>query len=146
MDDGLDVLRSLMPVYTFATLHVVGDETRPQSGFCTYFFDAEHRLSNFSLKETARANILGTGEAASVRTSLVSVLRALHFMESEKPSVGGKLLPVLDPFDWATPSSTAAAGEIEVMSRRGGRNVLLSIPALFANVARVLHKEAFENE
>jgi len=146
LDSATDVLRSLVPVYTFATLHVVGDEGRPQSGFCTYFFDAEHRLTNFNLKESTRANILGTGDAESVRASLVSVLRGIHFMESEKPSDRNRLLPVLDPFDWATPTKTAAAGEVEVISRRGGRAILLSMPAILAHVTRVLHKEALEHE
>lgn len=145
-DDALDVLRSLLPIYTFATLHVVGEEGRPQSGFCTYFFDAEHRLSNFNLKESTRANILGTGNAESTRATLVSVLRAIHFMESEKPSDRNRLLPVLDPFDWATPTTTAAAGEIEVVSRRGGRSILLSMPAVLAHVTKVLHKKALDNE
>ena len=144
-DNAVDILRSLVPVYTFATLHVVGDEGRPQSGFCTYFFDAEHRLSDFNLKESTRANILGTGSGEPVRQSLVSVLRGIHFLESEKPSDKTKLLPVLDPFSWAAPSSTAAAGEVEVITRRGGRTVLLSIPAVLAHVTRVLHKEALEN-
>jgi hypothetical protein len=67
-------------------------------------------------------------------------------MESEKPSDRNRLLPVLDPFDWATPTTTAAAGEIEVISRRGGRTVLLSMPALLAHVTKVLHKEVLENE
>ncbi len=146
LDYAAEILRSLLPVYTFATLHVVGNENRPQSGFCTYFFDAEHRLSNFALKESTRANILGTGEAETIRESLVSVLRAIHFMESEKPSDKNRLLPVLDPFDWATPTTTAAAGEVEVMSRRGSRTILLSMPALLAHVTKVLHREALENE
>jgi hypothetical protein len=145
-EGAADVLRSLLPVYTFATLHVVGDEGRPQSGFCTYFFDAEHRLSDFTLRETTRANILGTGEAEEKRRSLISVLRAIHFMESEKPSDRARLLPVLDPFDWATPTSTAAAGELEVVSRRGNRTILLSLPAVLANVTRVLHKETVGDE
>lgn len=145
-DGAADVLRSLLPVYTFATLHVVGDESRPQSGFCTYFFDAEHRLSDFTLRETTRANILGTGEAEEKRRSLISVLRAIHFMESEKPSDKNRLLPVLDPFSWATPTTTAAAGELEVVSRRGNRTILLSLPALLAHVTRVLHKEKVGDE
>ena len=145
-EGATDVLRSLLPVYTFATLHVVGDVGRPQSGFCTYFFDAEHRLSDFNLREATRANILGTGDAEERRRSLISVLRALHFMESEKPSEKNRLLPVLDPFDWATPTSNAAAGELEVVSRRGGRTILLSIPAILAHVTRVLHKEALGDE
>jgi hypothetical protein len=145
-EGAADVLRSLLPVYTFATLHVVGDQGRPQSGFCTYFFDSEHRLTDFNLRETTRANILGTGEAEEKRRSLVSVLRAIHFMESEKPSDKTRLLPVLDPFDWATPTTTAAAGELEVVSRRGGRTILLSLPAILAHVTRVLHKEKVGDE
>lgn len=137
-----DVLRSQIPVYTFATLSVVGEESRPQSGFCTYFFDVEQRLSNLQLKETVRQNILGIGEGKAVRQSLIAMLRAIHFMESEKPSDKTHLLPVLDPFDWAAPSTTAAAGEVEIMSRRGGRSILLSIPAVLAHVTKVLHKEA----
>ena len=146
LDGAKDVLRSMLPVYTFATLHVVGDEGRPQSGFCTYFFDAENRLSDFNLREATRANILGTGSGDEVRQSLVSVLRAIHFLESEKPSDKTRLLPVLDPFDWATPTTTAGAGEVEVVSRRGGRSILLSMPALLAHVTKVLHREALSNE
>lgn len=138
-----DVLRSLMPVYTFATLAVVGDESeRPQSGFCTYFFDVEQRISNVEVRETVRQNILGVGSAGEIRKSLISVLRAVHFMESEKPAVKSVLLPVLDPFDWANPTKTSATGEVEIMSRRGGRSVLLSLQAVLAHVTKVLHKEA----
>jgi hypothetical protein len=140
-DIAPDVLRSLMPIYTFATLSVVGEETRPQSGFCTYFFDVEQRVSDMQLSETVRQNILGVGAGYGVRKSLVAVLRAVHFMESEKPCDKRSLLPVLDPFDWATPMSTAAAGEVEIMSRRGGRTVLLSVPAVLAHVTKVLHKD-----
>lgn len=138
-----DVLRSIMPVYTFATLAVVGDESeRPQSGFCTYFFDVEQRISNNQMRETVRQNILGVGQTAEIRKSFISVLRAIHFMESEKSALKGVLLPVLDPFDWANPDTTAASGELEIMSRRGGRAVLLSMPALLAHVSKVLHKDA----
>ncbi|RNF30204.1 hypothetical protein NM04_13830 [Massilia aurea] len=139
-DIAPDVLRSLMPIYTFATLAVVGEESRPQSGFCTYFFDVEQRASDMQLSETVRQNILGIGAGSGVRQSLVAVLRGIHFMESEKPSDKYNLLPVLDPFDWATPTTTAAAGEVEIMSRRGGRSVLLSVPAVLAHVTKVLHK------
>lgn len=134
-----DVLRSLMPVYTFATLSVVGEEKRPQSGFCTYFFDAEQRLSDMAHGEQVRHNILGH---EGVRPSLLSVLRALHFMESEKPADKAKLLPVLDPFDWVAPKSPAAAGEVVIMDSRRMGKVSLSLPALLAHLTKVLHKEA----
>lgn len=145
-DVAQDVLRSLMPVYTFATLNVVDEESRPQSGFCTYFLDVEQRISDIQLSETVRQNILGIGAGYGVRKSLVAVLRAVHFMESEKPSDKSHLLPVLDPFDWTAPQTTAAAGEVEIMSRRGGRSVLLSLPAVLAHVTKVLHKDKQSHE
>lgn len=138
-----DVLSSLMPIYTFATLAVVGEENRPQSGFCTYFWDAKQRVTDLGRKEDVRQNILGIGHGQAVHQSLISVLRALHFMESEKPAAKDNLLPVLDPFAWATPGSTAAAGEIPIITRRRGRrSVLLSFPALLAHATSVLHKDA----
>jgi hypothetical protein len=141
-EGSADVLRSLQPIYTFATLNVVGREMRPQSGFCTYFFDVETRLENLGLNESIRQNILGFGAGKSAHDSLVSMLRAVHFMESEKPIGGKTLLPVLDPFEWAMPTTTAAAGEVEVMTRRGKGSVLLCLPASLAQATKVLHKEA----
>lgn len=139
-----DVFRGVMPVYTFATLAVVeakrdGDTSRPQSGFCTYFVDVDERVEE--ARQAARADIMGFGSGGEVRKSLISVLRTIHFMESEKPAAGGQLLPVLDPFDWATPTSAAAMGEIEIMSTRRSGNVLMSLPAILAHVTKVLHKE-----
>lgn len=138
-----NLLRSLMPVYTFATLSVVGDAGRPQSGFCTYFFDSEQRLSNAEWAETVRQNILGVGAGRPVRESIVGMLRSLHYLESEKPGEKQQVLPVLDPFDWASPSTARAAGELEIMTRRGKGSVQLSFPALLAHVTKVLHRDAF---
>ncbi|MBI5781536.1 MAG: hypothetical protein HZA65_07720 [Rhodocyclales bacterium] len=142
-----DIQRSVTPIYTFATLVVVGDENeRPQSGFCTYFLDDEQRITDVK-HETVRHNILGiSNEAAEVRKSLISVLRAIHFMESEKAfiktnSSKESMLPVLDPYGWVNPSKRAAAGEIEIMARRRTGSVFLSLPAVLAHVTKVLHKE-----
>jgi hypothetical protein len=140
-EGSADVRRSLQPVYTFATLNVVGEERRPQSGFCTYFYDVETRLEDSTLNESVRQNILGVGAGKPLHDSLISVLRAVHFMESEKPAGSGTLLPVLDPFDWAMPATTAAAGEVQVMSRRFKGSVLLCLPAVLAQATKVLHKE-----
>ncbi len=141
-DQAQEVLRSIMPVYTFATLAVVGDDAdRPQSGFCTYFFDVEQRITDVERSMTVQQNILGFGGSHEVRKSLISVLRGIHFAECEKQQ-GAVLLPVLDPFDWANPTTTAGAGEVQVVTRRGGRLVLMSLPAVLAHVTKVLHKEA----
>ncbi|WP_434129701.1 hypothetical protein [Methylocaldum sp. GT1BB] len=140
-----ELIRGLQPVYTFATLAVVTEEGRPQSGFCTYFFDIEQRLSNIEWSEAIRQNILGTTpEGEAVRASILGVLRGLHYLESERAATKQQVLPVLDPFGWATPATNAAAGELEVMSRRGKGSVLLSFPALLAHVTKVLHKDKTE--
>ena len=137
-----DALRSILPVYTFATLAVVGkDDERPQSGFCTYFFDSEQRISDIEVAKLTEQNILGLGGQDGIRNSLVSVLRAIHFMESEKPASKAVQLPVLDPYSWVTPVKRATAGELPVMTRRHNRTVLLSLPAVLAHVTKVLHKE-----
>jgi hypothetical protein len=39
------------------------------------------------------------------------------------------------------PSTTAAAGEVEIMSRRFKGGVLLCLPAMLAQATKVLHKE-----
>jgi len=135
------LLRSLMPVYTFATLAVVGEAGRPQSGFCTYFFDSEQRLSSIEWAETVRQNILGIGAGKPARQTIVGLLRTLHYLESEKAAAKQQVLPVLDPFDWASPVKTATAGELEVMKRRGKGSVQLSFPAVLAHVTKVLHKD-----
>ena len=136
------LLRSLMPIYTFATLAVVGEAGRPQSGFCTYFFDSEQRLTSVEWAETIRQNILGIGAGKPVRESIIGLLRTLHYLESEKSAAKQQVLPVLDPFDWTAPVKTGAAGELEVMKRRGKGGVQLSFPALLAHVTKVLHKDA----
>jgi len=137
-----ELLRGLQPVYTFATLAVVTEEGRPQSGFCTYFFDIEQRLSNVEWSETVRQNILGTTpQGNAVRESILTVLRGIHYIESERAATKSQILPVLDPYGWAAPSTTAAFGELEVIRRRGKGSVLLSFPALLAHVTKVLHKD-----
>jgi hypothetical protein len=125
---------------TFATLAIVGndDAARPQSGFCTYFWDADYQVKNSEWRERVRSNLLGSSNG--VRECLLNVLRGLHFLEAEKQPEGGVFKPVLDPFGWVQPSSNDAAGEIEVLpsSRRKG-NVLLSLPALLSHVTDSLH-------
>lgn len=137
-----ELIRGLQPIYTFATLAVITEDGRPQSGFCTYFFDIEQRLSDIEWSETVRQNMLGTTpQGKAVRESILGVLRGIHYLESERAASKSQVLPVLDPFGWAMPGTTAAAGELEVMQRRGKGSVLLSFPALLAHVTKVLHKD-----
>jgi hypothetical protein len=132
--------RTHMPIYTFATLVTPDARGRPQSGFCTYFYDADDRSTEAG--ERMRRNILGYGSDAPIRSSLISVLRAIHFLESEKPSNKNVWLPVLDPYSWMTPTTSREAGELVIMNRRHRGDVLLSFPALLSHVTKVLHKEA----
>lgn len=136
-----DLLRGLHPIYTFATLAVVSESGRPQSGFCTYFFDIEQRLSDLEWGERIRQNILGfTPEGKGVRDTILGVLRTIHYLESERAATSKQLLPVLDPYGWVSPLTTAAAGELRIMERRKRGDVLLSMSAVLAHVTKVLHR------
>jgi hypothetical protein len=141
IDQGDGVLKQLIPVYTLATLTIVGKDeaARPQSGFCTYFWDADYQVRNSEWRERVRSNLLGSSNGS--RDCLLSVLRGLHYLEAEKQPEGGVFKPVLDPFGWIQPTSSGAAGEIVVCpsSRRRG-SVLLSLPALLSHVTDSLHK------
>ncbi|HEY8159131.1 MAG TPA: hypothetical protein VIF10_10565 [Methylobacter sp.] len=141
IDQGDGVLKQLIPVYTLATLAIVGkdDAARPQSGFCTYFWDADYQVRNSEWRERVRSNLLGSSNGS--RDCLLNVLRGLHYLEAEKQPEGGVFKPVLDPFGWVQPTSNGAAGEIIVCpsSRRRG-SVLLSLPALLSHVTDSLHK------
>jgi hypothetical protein len=148
-------VKQLIPIYTIATLGIVGADTentpRPQSGFCTYFLDTDSQVRNLEWFEEVRANILGPRPEA--RESLLAVLRGLHFLESEKrprkyvlepgkPRWAYRFSPVLDPFGWVTPPSTNAAGEFQVLagSHRTGE-ILFSLPALLSRVTDALHRK-----
>lgn len=85
--------------------------------------------------------MLGFESGKGPKDSITSVLRAVHFLESEKPANKAQLLPVLDPFEWATPQSSAASGEIEIMSSRRQGSVYLSLSSVLAHATRVFHKE-----
>lgn len=143
--------REVIPFYTLATLHVVpgGEEeedNRPQSGFCTYFFDVDHRMKDMAWKEARRAELLGVGGDMGVRASIISVLRALHFLESERP-IGkqGLFLPVLDPFDWMVPTHQVAAGELVVMEGAKRGKVVLNLSATLSHITEILEL-LFPNE
>jgi len=145
-----DLMRGIMPIYTFATLSVVGDDSgRPQSGFCTYFFDVEHRITDMAWQEATKADILGFGGDGSVRASLISVLRAVHFLESERQTHrqdSSIFLPVLDPYDWVAPIQRAHAGEIVIMESPRKGSVILSLPAMLSHITGVLKLRFPEKE
>lgn len=133
------VQKKLTPIYTFATLAIVGgdDAARPQSGFCTYFWDEDYQVKSSEWRERVRSNLMNS--TLGIRPSLLNMLRGLHFLEAEKQPDGGVFKPVLDPFGWVKPSTNEAAGEIEVLSSRRKGNVLLSLPALLSHVTECLH-------
>ncbi len=137
---GSGISKEYTPTYTFATLAVVGGDeaARPQSGFCTYFLDEDHRVKNLEWRERVRANILMS--SSGTRVCLLAALRGLHFLEAEKQIDAGLFKPVLDPFSWIKPTSTGGSGEIEVFPSGGRKgNVLLSLPAVLSHITDVLH-------
>jgi len=132
----------LIPCYTLATLSVVGKDTasRPQSGFCTYFWQDNSQVYDREWRERVRSCIMPNTEE---RNCLTHVLRGLHYLETEKPPFNGSINPVLDPFSWIQPTTQEGAGEITIMpdTRRRSGSIILSLPALLFHVSDVLHSE-----
>ncbi|MCW5595871.1 MAG: hypothetical protein KIT42_08365 [Rhodocyclaceae bacterium] len=131
-----EVRKDYIPFYTFATLGYVAkdDTSKPQSGFCTYFLEADSRLRQVEWAERARVNLIDPNQDSAVRPCLVSVLRGLHFLHAER-AVGK---PVLDPYDWINPATIGGAGEFKVVTSRRKGGIVLSLPAVLTHVATVL--------
>ncbi|MFM2007052.1 MAG: hypothetical protein RLZZ09_2707 [Pseudomonadota bacterium] len=134
-----EIRRDIVPIYTFATLVVVGEETeRPQSGFCTYFLESDSRLLNIEWAERARANLIDPNQNAGIRSALITVLRGLHYLHAERGVQRGLLKPKLDPYQWVNPASIGGAGEMKVMKSRRKGALVLSFPAVLAQVSSIL--------
>jgi hypothetical protein len=139
-----DIRRELLPVYTFATMAVVGSESRrPQSGFCTYFLEFDARLSNREWAERSRTNLLDPNQDSRIRPVLISVLRGLHYLHAEREAKYGKMKPKLDPHHWITPTTIAGAGELKVLGSRNSGAIVLSFPSILSQISTVLrgHKK-----
>ena len=143
--DGVGDLRhDYTPVYSLATLHVIGEARKPQSGVCTYFLLRDQGSGSIERTERIRANLLlseGGTSTAGLRGDLVAVLRGLHYLEAERaPSREQFFQPVLDPYRWLSPETHGHAGEIVVRtSRRRAGTVVLSLPAVLEHVTRAMH-------
>jgi hypothetical protein len=133
------------PVYSLATLHVIGEARKPQSGVCTYFLLRESSSTgSIERTERVRANLLlgeGGTSTSGLRGDLIAVLRGLHYLEAEgAPSRDHFFQPVLDPYRWLSPETRGHAGEIVVRtSRRRAGTVVLSLPAVLEHVTRAMH-------
>lgn len=133
---------AFIPVYSLATLHVVGGadaySEKPQSGFCTYFLRWDD-LAPTEAVEQMRSNLLLS--SSPMHAALIGALRSIHYLEAER-SVGPSFVqPVLDPYDWMSPLNVGKVGEITVFdtSRSGHGSVTLSLTALLDIVSRVVH-------
>ncbi len=134
--------QSLTPSFTLATLSVVGKDTasRPQSGFCTYFWQDNSNIYDQEWRERVRSCIKSNSEE---HNCISHVLRGLHYLETEKTPFKGMINPVLDPFSWMQPATQEASGEITILpdTRRRSGSVILSLPALLFHVSDVLHSK-----
>lgn len=130
------------PVYSLATLHVVGGADaraeKPQSGFCTYFLLRDD-LAPVEPVEQMRANLILP--TSPVRQGLIGVLRSIHYLEAERAIGPSSVQPVLDPYDWMAPLNVGKVGEVIVhaRSRSAHGTVSLSITAVLDIVSRVVH-------
>jgi hypothetical protein len=141
-EEGRILRRNYTPIYSLATLHVVGgtgaESDKPQSGFCTYFLLRDN-LAPVEVLTRLESNLLLS--TSSVRQSLISVLRSIHYLEAERAIGPKSVQPVLDPYDWMAPTNTGKVGEVTVFesTRSAHGSVSLSLTALLHLVSRVLH-------
>jgi hypothetical protein len=141
-EEGRTLRRNYTPVYSLATLHVVGgagaESDKPQSGFCTYFLLRDN-LAPVEVLARLESNLLLS--TSPVRSSLISVLRGIHYIEAERAIGPKSVQPVLDPYDWMAPQNTGKVGEVLVFdsTRAAHGSVSLSLTALLHLVSRVLH-------
>jgi len=141
-EEGRTLRHNYTPVYSLATLHVVGgrgaESDKPQSGFCTYFLLRDN-VAPVELLTRLEFNLLNSNSA--VRSSLISVLRSIHYIEAERAIGPKSVQPVLDPYDWMAPTNTGKVGEVTVFdsTRMAHGSVSLSLTALLHLVSRVLH-------
>jgi len=141
-EEGRILRRNYTPVYSLATLHIVGgagaESDKPQSGFCTYFLLRDN-LAPVEVVAQLEANLLPS--TSPVRLSLIAALRSIHYLEAER-AIGPKFVqPVLDPYDWMSPNNTGKVGEVTVFesTRTAHGTVSLSLTALLHLVSKVLH-------
>ncbi|MBR8831305.1 MAG: hypothetical protein N5P05_001506 [Chroococcopsis gigantea SAG 12.99] len=136
-----ETVRDLIPVYTFATLSVVSDEGQKfQSGFCTYFLVSDRKVSNRNWIEVARQHLVNADRTSEIHPCLMSFLRGIHFLESEKIPGNNRFGPVLNPYNWISPTSKEGAGEVIIFSSRRQGRILLSYPAILSHVSTALHR------
>ncbi|MEC4802712.1 MAG: hypothetical protein SAJ12_00485 [Jaaginema sp. PMC 1079.18] len=134
-------LRDIIPIYTFATLHAIEPHKRPQSGFCVYFLLSDRRIGSLDWQERSRQHLINPEHNSAVHPCLITLLRGLHFLESEQGIRNSQYLPVLDPFGWISPNTVEAAGEAQILPARRTGKVLLSYPAILTHIAGVLRRK-----
>lgn len=115
---------SLCPLYSIATLRVIGhfntiDEIKPKSRMTTYSWLQGENDSNYTENtHRAREVLIDDGPA---QVSLAHILRALHYIETEKEPTKSKarntrgetiFAPVLNPLN---AKSSGELGEIEIV-------------------------------
>jgi hypothetical protein len=149
-----DAIRdSHVPVYTIATLNVVGAQgedaaNRPQSGFSTYYLLRDQ--SRAGAERAAKVSYDLTSAESETRGDLLTMLRGVHYLESEarpeKLQGERRARPVLDAFPWIRPSTSAAAGDIMVESGSRSRmgSVEASLTAVLARVRAAISENAPE--
>jgi hypothetical protein len=143
-DESRKLRHAFTPVYSLATLHVVGRADaqleKPQSGFCTYFLLRDD-LAPVEPVQQMRSNLLLP--TSSVRQGLIGVLRSIHYLEAERAIGPNAVQPVLDPYDWMAPLNVGKVGEVIVFesSRSSHGTVSLSLTAILDIVSGVVHAQ-----
>ena len=122
-----------LSVYSFATKRTVG--VRTQNGICSYFYmltSQEHSIHN-DKRIRLHSKIIDVNDSNEMK-SIRSVLRGLHYFESERPTAGKNFTPVLEPSHIRGTTGIQELGEVIVSSRLNKGEVVMSLPALIGKL------------
>lgn len=122
-----------LSVYSFATKRTVG--VRTQNGICSYFYmltSQEHSIHN-DKRVRLHSLIIDVNDSNEMK-SIRSVLRGLHYFESERPTAGKIFTPVLEPSHIRGTTGIQELGEVIVSSRINKGEVVMSLPALLGKL------------
>ena len=134
-----------LPIYCFATKKTVG--IRTQNGVCTYFYMLSSQEQSIHNDKRLRLHHAMIDERDSVEMKSVrSILRGIHYFESEKPKAGLAFDPVLEPSHIGASTSIQKLGEVIISSRMNKGEIVMSLPAMIHRLEEFIVNEAKETQ
>ena len=136
-----------LPIYCFATKKIVGKQQRIQNGICTYFYMLSSQESSIHNEKRLRVHHAMVDESDTTEMKTVrSILRGIHYFESEKSQTGNFFDPVLEPSHIGANTSIQKLGEIVVSNRMKKGEIVMSLPALIYRLEEFIVQQPEKQE